>query len=70
LITSPTPSIDSDEGVMSPFTFPATRAYGTLPTGARGLISGSFATWTPRYRVEPSKIVVSNAVSSPSWTEK
>jgi hypothetical protein len=35
-------------GVMSPFTFPATMAYGTLKMACRGVISASVPIVTPR----------------------
>jgi hypothetical protein len=47
-MTWPAPWIDTDEGVMSPFTSFARSAYGTLPTTARGAISGSLPTLMPR----------------------
>lgn len=37
----------TDFGVMSPVTFPATIAYGTLVTTCRGVISGSPLTAIP-----------------------
>jgi hypothetical protein len=57
-------------GVMSPFTFPATTAYGTLKIACRGVISGSLFTWTPRYFAFPSNTVPGMAVVSPRTAEK
>ncbi|WP_437817949.1 hypothetical protein [Sorangium sp. So ce1078] len=57
-------------GVMSPFTFPARSAYGTLATVARGFSSTSSPTVMPRYRSAPSKIAPWNGVIEPRRTEK
>jgi hypothetical protein len=61
-------------GVMSPFTFPATIAYGTLRIACRGVISGSPPTATPRYSGSPVKIVggigTGVGVPSPRMAEK
>jgi hypothetical protein len=57
-------------GVMSPFTFPAIIAYGTLRTACRGVISGSVPTVTPRYIGSPVKIVAGIGVDSPRMAEK
>jgi hypothetical protein len=62
--------MDTEVGWMSPFTSLASMAYGTLATSARGLISDSPSMVTPRYRVEPSNVAVSNGVAAPSCTEK
>jgi hypothetical protein len=40
--------IETLVGVMSPFAFPATIAYGTATIACRGVISGSVPTVTPR----------------------
>jgi hypothetical protein len=47
LITTVPPTV-TDVGWMSPIASPATIAYGTLCTGARGVISGSAPTVMPR----------------------
>jgi hypothetical protein len=57
-------------GVMSPFTFPATIAYGTLRITCRGVISGSVPTVTPRYSGSPVKIDAGMVVDSPRMAEK
>ena len=57
-------------GVMSPTTLVATSAYGTLPMGSRGVISGSVPTVTPRKRVRPANTVGVNGVVEPSCVEK
>jgi hypothetical protein len=56
--------------LISPLTSFAISAYGTLRTAARGVISGSAPTFTPRYLTEPSKIFVPNGTLSPRLTEK
>ncbi|WP_437899744.1 hypothetical protein [Sorangium sp. So ce124] len=60
----------TEVGVMSPFTLPASSAYGTLATVARGSSSTSSPTVMPRYRSVPSKIAPSNGTIEPRRTEK
>src|SRR5262249_30054200 len=63
------PLIVIEFGVMSPSTLPATIAYGTLWTDARGVISASLPTAVPR----KSGVRLSTSLSgltSPSAAEK
>jgi len=69
-MTGPKPWISMLTGWMSLRTSPANIAYGTEAIGARGVISGSAPTVTPRNRIDPSNTTSSSASSSPSWTEK
>jgi hypothetical protein len=64
------PLIDTLVGVMSPFTFPATSAYGTLKIACRGVISGSALIFTPRYFGFPSNTDAGMVVVSPRIAEK
>jgi hypothetical protein len=64
------PPTDTLAGWMSPVTSPAIRAYGTLATSSRGVISGSIPTVTPRNLGRPLNSVLGNMDMLPSATEK
>jgi hypothetical protein len=64
------PPMDTDVGLMSPFTSPAMTAYGTLVSVSRGVISLSPAIVMPRYLVLPSKSPAVSGWTLPSSVEK
>jgi hypothetical protein len=66
----PIPSIDTESGLIWPFTSFAMSAYGTLRTAALGDISGSPPTLIPRARSEPLKSPSPKGVIEPRLTEK
>ena len=72
-MTTAPPTI-TEFGVMSPLTLLQRIAYGTLCTGARGVISASVPTVIPMYRTDPSStapdVESSNGATLPRSMEK